>query len=355
MCREELMRGVSGRAGQRRGGRLSILAAGCLAAACEARPIPMQVIPNSSFVLPLQARAFGNAVSKAEAREDYQRGDLIVAICPLADPECEPASGTPPSQCPGVPSHGYYLETRYVTTVMPHPASTAGIQGKLNIPHFPISEENWGLVGQDLAVLEVPSNACPGDYKLTIRTRPVGSPPPYDNEVIYTGGVDVRVLDVPGGTTNPAEAFPFGSFGIDIKPDLADLVPNPTVLIRLQSIASFPAAAEIQVLYPSSSVEILGAYQDKHLGVASMVRWKNGPGTGRVTISVVDPDRCTGEIRLVFRPIGSSPVSLSSFSVVNDASEPNQPQRLYDENGSPMTGNSYVVGDPITSMLICGS
>ena len=339
--------------------RLRIFVACLLVTVCEARPIPMQVIPNSTFVLPLQARAFGNAVSKAESIEDYQRGDLIVAICPLADQWCHPGSNPAPSPCqttpPDPPTHGYYLSTRYVTSVMPHPASRAGIRGNLDIPNFPIPEDNWGLVGQDLAVLDVPSDVCPGDYKLTIRTRPIGSAPPYNDENTYTGGVDIKVLDVPGGTTNPNEAMPFGVQGVDIEPDLADLVPNPTVLLRLQSLHAFPAAAEIQVRYPSSSVEILGAYQDKHLGIRSMVSLKNGPGTGRVTISVVDPDQCTGEIRLVFRPTGTSPVSLSSFAIVNDAIDPNQPQRLYDANGLPLVGNEYVIGNPITQMLLCGT
>lgn len=341
--------------------RTLVIGGSCLLlAACEARPIPMQVIPNSTFMLPLQARAFGNDISRSLGVQDRQRGDLIVAICPQADPWCSPASNPPPATCPAVrptpPVKGYYLGTRYVTTVMPHPASKAGLRGYLEFPNSPIYAPNWGLAGQDLALLDVPSNVCPGTYELTIRARPVGSA--AANEVISSGGVDIVVLDVPGGVLNPNAANPFGAGDIVVSPDLADLVPNPTVSMRLSQTgwtSSYPAAAEIAVGYPTASVKILGAYQAKHLGTASLVSWLDDPNTGQVKITVVDPTRCTEEVRIVFRlredvqPLPDPVNPLTAFTTTPQA------QRLYDLNGSLITSNPYIIANPATTTMICGS
>ena len=295
----------------------------------------MQVLRNSTFILPLAyAPAFGNEISAAEGIEDRQRGDLVVAICPPGDAYCSPPA-VPPA-CPTPPASplsGFYLTTRYVTTVMPHPASTAGLRGYLDFASY---FSNWGLTGQDLAILEVPSSACPGTYELSVRSRQLV--PPY-TETLVTAGVDIVVLDAPIGVTNPTTANPFGQTDFDIDADLADLVPNPTVPIQLTDkdwVASYPAAVELEVAYPPSRVEILGAYQDKQLGIRSLVRWSDDQA-GTVAVSVVDPERCTVELRLVFRLLdGQLPVApLTDFSILQ--------QRSYDLNGALITGNPYAV------------
>ncbi len=334
----------------RAAGRVFALLVACLAlAACEARPIPMQVLPNSTFVLPLQARAFGNEISVSQGVQDRQRGNLIVAICPAANPYCMPAASPSPPPCPA--PHGYYLRTRYVTRVMPHPGSKAGIDGRLD---FPAYGNDWGLVGQDLAMLDVPSEVCPGTYKLSLRTRPVGSPPSSPDEVSYAAGVDIVVLDAPPAVSNPSTANPFGSLDVPIDSDLADLVPNPEVplnLVQMGWTSTYPAAAEIDIDYPTERVEILSAYQGQHLGIHSLVSWRDDPGIGRVTISVVDPKRCTNDIRLVYRlRDGEDPVDpLVDFTT----SQGNQ--RLYDLNGSPLSQNPYVLANPDLAFPACGS
>jgi hypothetical protein len=320
--------------------------------ACEARPIPMHVIPNTTFVLPLHARGFGNDVSRAHDVQDRQRGDLIVAICPPANPWCTPAASPYPVSCPAppaVPPNGYYLGTRYVTTVMPHPGSDAGIAGLLDYPAY---GNDWGLVGQDLALLDVPSEVCPGAYELSVRTRAVNAAPGGPGEIGYAAGVDIVVGDAPSGETNPTLANLFGSLDVPIGSDLADLVPNPEVPLNLSQLGwteTYPAAAEIDVTYPQSRVQIIGAYQGQHLGIHSLVNWRI-PVPGRVTITIVDPKRCTNDIRIVFRLIdGQAAVN----PVVDFATAPGD-QRLYDLSGSPISGNPYVVANPDLAAPLCG-
>lgn len=214
----------------------------------------MQVLRNSTFILPLAyAPAFGNEISAAEGIEDRQRGDLVVAICPPADPFCTPPAQPPACPAPpNAPATGIYLTTRYATSVMPHPASTAGLRGYLDFANY---FSNWGLTGQDLAVLEVPSSACPGTYELSVRSRQLV--PPY-TESFVTAGVDIVVLDAPVGALNPSTANPFGQTDIDIDADLADLVPNPTVPIQLTDkgwVASYPAAVELEAKYHAGRQE----------------------------------------------------------------------------------------------------
>jgi hypothetical protein len=325
-------------------------------AGCEARPIPMRVVRDSSFLFPLKTPAFGNALSRSLGIEDRQRGDLIVAICPQANPYCSPPAV--PAPCLPTPAEGFYLVTRYVTRVMPHPASNAGLRGYLDIPHYPLWEPNWGLVGQDLALLDVPANVCPGNYELSVRVRPALSAP-GQNETLYGLGVDLEVLNVPDNDpnangTNPLSANPLGSGNLNIDPDLVDLVPNPTVLVRLYDMtltSLYPAAVEVGVNYPNDRVEILGAYQDKHLGIRSLVSWSDDPIAGVVTVSVVDPTRCTGDIRIAFRLLPQA----AAVNVLTDFSAPPHLQELYDLNGSLISSNEYIVANPETSALFCGS
>jgi len=320
----------------------------------------MQVIPNSTFIFPLlEARSFGNDISRARGNPDRQRGDLVVALCPQGNPTCSPATNPAPDPCPTPrpdppPPSGYYLGTRYVTSVMAHPASNAGLRGYLEVPNWGAT---WGLVGQDLAVLDVPANVCPGTYVLSVRTRAVNlgtgaSSSPGTNETISTTvpSTTIVVRDVvPGGEVNSNIANPYGVFDLNIEPDLADLVPNPTVPLHLANMAatsSYPAAAEIDVTYPRSRVEILGAYQDKQLGIGALVAWRDHPGEDRVTISIVDPKRCTGDLRIVFKLRLPVPNPNDPLDPLTDFSTNQAAQRLYDFNGSLITGNWYVVGNP---------
>ena len=327
--------------------------AGFALAACDARPLPRTVIPNTTFVLPLQARAYGNDTSILPGVQDRQRGDLVVVLCPPENLSCQPALSGPPPSCPeppAVPANGYYLRTRYVTSVMPHPGSRAGIDGRLD---FPAYGSDWGLVGQDLAMLDVPPQVCPGRYLLSLRTRAFNTA--AGSEVPYAGGLDIRVEAAFGGLPNPSVASsltnPFGWLDLEVGPDLAALVPNPEVALNLAGVglSSYPAAVEIDVDYPTNRVEILTAYQGQHLGIQSLVHLRDDPIAGRVTISVIDPKRCTNQLRLVYKlRENQAPVSpLADFTVAS--------QRLYDLNGSLITGNNpYVVGDPANGAPFCG-
>jgi len=322
-------------------------------AACTSRPIPLAVVPGTTFVLPLQTAVFGNGVSKGQGIEDTQRGDLVIVLCPTGSPSCTGLT-TQTHPCPGSPTEGIYLVTNYVTEVMPSPASDAGLNGYMR---FPAYATHWGLVGQDLAFLDVPTTTCPGQYVISQRSRPYNSAQ-GQNETIYAQlwTVTVASATAPAGSTNPPEAT-LGSNppGTPIAPDLSDLVPHPTAHLHLTQTgwyATYPAAAEIEVSYPTAKVTILGAYQYKHLGLKSMLTWKDDPVNGKVKLSLVDPTRCTQDIRVVF--------SLKpSQTPINPATEftttPAQ-QRLYDLNGVLLTPNPYIVAaGAYSSDPACGS
>ena len=313
----------------------------------------MRVTPKSTFMLPLQAPGFGNEVSRSQGIEDRQRGDLVVAICPPATPYCFPPTPAP-STCPttGVPPNGYYLKTRYVTKVMPHPASNAGLNGRLDVPAY---GNDWGLVGQDLALLEVPEVVCPGLYRLSVRARQVGSSEGVNEEFAPDQGSLITVLAAPAGEWNPMTANPFGSLDVPINSDLAALVPNPEAAFHLQQLgwtSNYPAAAEIEVTYPAR-VQILGAYLGQNLGIQSLVSWRVDAIQHRVTISIVDPTRCTNDLRIVFHLIDTQ-LPVLPVNLLTEFTTTPQSQRLYNLNGSLISGNPYVVGT-FNTLPICGS
>lgn len=325
---------------------VAMAAAAVFLAACQAQPIPTTLVPGTTFVLPIQASSFGSSVSP-----DTQRGDLVAALCPTSNPSCAPL--TSQTQCtPGSPSQGVYLGSHYVTEVMPSPASAAGLRGFVNGGETGGAE---GLVGQDLAFLDVPSNACAGQYVLSIRLRggPVGQ-----NESIVAQAWTVNVAAATAGTANPNTATagsPVGGFGsmeMQVAPDLSDLVPQPTVNLRLNVpnfTTMYPAAAEIEVNYPATKVDIHGAYQFGHLGLKSMLDWKDDPN-GTVKLTLVDPTRCTQNLRIVFtlKAAETTPVNaLTEFTIST--------QRLYDLNGALITSNPYIVANPYNYAPICGT
>jgi hypothetical protein len=214
----------------------------------------------------------------------------------------------------------------------------------MNFPNY--YTHNWGLVGQDLALLEVPEYACPGTYELNVYHSPPGG-----SEVFDYPGSDIQVVSGASGSLNPLAATAGDGLDIDISSDLADLVPNPTVPLRLQDVtllSTYPAAAEIDITFPST-VTIQGAYEYKVLGVQSSVNWRL-VGANTVRMSLVDLQRCTQDLRLVYKlNANAAPVALSQFSTSAAT------QRLYDMNGATITGNPYVIQPPYDMVKRCGS
>jgi hypothetical protein len=330
---------------------LELLATALIFAACGSRPIPLSVVPGTTFILPGIPPVFGNQVSKDKGVQDYQRGDLVVALCPTSNASCTPTTQTHP--CLATPE-GIYLTTHWVTEVMPSPASNIGLAGRIDNPATASVE----ILGEELAFLDVPASTCPGEYSMSVRTRPAGQSGP---EGIYGPVWDLIVSSAPAGMPNPNETTvggghdtppnPFG-LTIDVEQNMADLVPNPTAHLRLSDpgfYSTYPAAAEIDVTYPSSLVQILGAYQYGHLGLRSMLNWSDN-GTGTVHLALVDPTRCTEDINIVFKLKTSTAVSTTT-----DFTIPANGQRRYDLNGNLLTQNPYIVAAPYTTAPLCGA
>jgi hypothetical protein len=312
--------------------RLTLLVA-LAAIACQPRPVPLTVAAGTSFFLPVPGSAYGSALGNAHSRQDYQRGDLVAALCPADHPEL--------ANCPSP----VYLTTTYVTSVMPDPASPAGIRGFMEFYSY---GAQWPLAGQGLAIFGVPASVTPGVYALSMRTRPQGNAPGV-GEVIANdqpGNIQIGAAVAPGsqyGLTDPnvtarvGGATGPGGLDLDISGDLADLIPYPTVVAALANEGDtfvYPAAFSVEVSYPAS-VAIKGVYEDGHLGRHSLVSMSDNTSTRRVTISSIDPERCTTAIRIAYDLVAAGPpVATSSFSVVTSSS--------YDLNGAPQ-GNSFVI------------
>jgi len=308
----------------------ALVAGAFLMAACSSRPIPLSVVPGTTFILPVTNTLYGNQVSKGKGVQDYQRGDLIVALCPTSNPSCTP----PVNQAPcNQGLSGVYLKTHWVTDVMPSPASNVGLAGRIQNDSYapPV-----GLMGQTLAFLDVPPETCPGQYAMSLRSRPAGQSGPEGN---LGQAWNITVANAPAGAADPNEVTLGAGMGWDVSQNMADMVPNPTAHLRLTDpgfYPAFPAAAEVDVTYPSSLVQILGAYQQKHLGLRSMLDWTDN-GTGTVHLSLVDPTRCTEDIQIVFKLKTTTPVNTTTdFAIAS--------QRQYDLNGTQISGNPYVVG-----------
>lgn len=335
-------------------------------AACQGKPIPTTVVPGTTFVLPITAYGYGNDVSRSQGIKDYQRGEMVMVLCPIATPNCTPPTTTPspcPTPRPNPPTQGYYLASHWVTSVMPSPASDAGQRGYLRSTGYGTTP--YGIMGQDIAFLDVHPNTCPGLYTISQRVR--GPDDNVGTEALVSSLWAVRVVDAPPGTPNTNTSTVGGSTGdppsgleVQQGPDMSDLVPNPTVHLRLNQpgwAVTYPAAAEVEVTYPSDKVVIQGAYQDKHLGLKSMVNTIDNPNfdvpnhRGKVTIQVVDPTRCTEDMKLVFKLASGQTTAVNAVTDFSTAS-----QRLYDQNGAPLTQNLYIISSgPYTTGVTCGS
>lgn len=305
----------------------AIALAGALSAACNSNPIPLIAVQGTSFVLPVGSSGsavempFGSELSTG-SRPDKQRGDLVVGLCPVAQPDC------PSPQ---------YLVTRYVTSVMPGPASPAAILA-------PTTSAVYGMQPvfspQMLVVVDIPDSVAPSEYSVNVRKRAYGSSP-GQNET-YLSDINpgtIRVVARPAGVPaapNPAETrLGTGTFGIG--QDLVNMVPYPTVVVRLKDSLQadsffYPAAAEFEVTYPVN-ITIKGVYEEGHPGRGSIVLMNDNPATRTLRISLVDPKRCTPSVRVAYdwTAARTTPVVPADFSVV----EANT--RTYDLAGVPFT------------------
>jgi len=335
--------------------RPCLLAAAFVVTACQGRPIPMSAIAGTTIALPLNAWAFGSTVARnplhpsGSNRPDYQRGELVVALCVDAN------------QCgSGVAS--YYLETLYVTALMPHPASPAALRGWMEFYNY---GSTWELTGQSIAFLNIPTSVAPGKYTVSVRYKPYDAPQGVGEVLALDQPGDIWVTSAPSTPPGfPAQNFtpwdsilsgiPPTNFTTQIEEDLLDLIPYPTVLVQkeFEGVAAIPAAAELEVTFDPSLVIVKGVYEDQHTGRGSIVRMTQ-PAAGRIRIIFLDPRRCTSGIRIAYDLASgrTSPISPAAVFAVDDAAT-----RAYSLSGASIAANFDVLNGPEgdSSSVGCG-
>lgn len=298
-----------------RGLLLATLAAG---AACSSQPLPLSAQAGSSVALAVAGEAsygttlgYDGTLLAAAGRHDDQRGELLFVLR-------DPASGAE-----------HPLETQLVTRTRPDPASDAGLASRI--------ADELALYGiaQPLALLRIPAATPPGRYDVEIRRRrrlagggfeSLPGPP-------YAQSLHVLPAQVNGVVGAPTALLGFaGAVELDVTRHLAALVPHPKLVLRLPA-SPRPAAAQLVISYPAAKLEILGAFEEQHLGHGSVVGWRNDAAAGRVTLELVDPTFSVSALALAFElrdAQGAGRAQLGDFALLST--------RLYDAAGALQGG-----------------
>jgi len=260
--------------------------------------------------------------------EDFQRGELLFAL------RTGPTLGS---------SLITYLPVRYITRVHADEATGAALppaagEGYINVG-TPVQ------TGQIVAFVDVPQATPPGTWYVFIERwrRKPGASSQFEQLAPKTinfstttlpwhawagwggwGGyvsspdapLKIRVVASTYGTLFHDTAWGFDRWSFDgtyaflnYTEDLKHLVPNSKLRIRIvnPSTGEFPAAWEITLAYPAGKLEITGAALGRlHLsgglvGVNTAGSPSGCGGSGTTRISLIDPDRYTQWVDVVYR------------------------------------------------------
>jgi hypothetical protein len=287
--------------------------------------------------------------------EDFQRGELLFAL--RNGPTLDSSLVT-------------YLPVRYVTRVHADEATGAAL---------PAANENYINVGtfiqtgQIVAFADVPYQTPPGTYYVFIeRWRRISATSSqfeqlaakmidFDSASLpwraWSGfigyafspeyGMTIRVVQ----SSYPTSLFHATTWGFDrwngaysylnYTEDLKHLVPNLKLRIWIgnPSTLTFPAAWEITLAYPAGKIEVTGAALGRiHLsGGLVNASTTSSPsacgGSGTTRISMIDPDRYTQWVDVVYRlrDWSCGRAAVTDFTVVAES------QKAYDIDGNPIT------------------
>jgi hypothetical protein len=257
------------------------------------------------------ALGYGGQLLAARGRHDDQRGELVFVLRDAVS---------------GVERE---LSTRLVTRAFPDPASEVGLRNQ-------VSPATAGFgIAQLLAIVDVPSSVPAGTYDMSVRRRrrtdAGGSealPAP-----LYAQRFVVLPANIGGvvGAPTPATSE-VGPISTDVSEELTNLVPLPKVVLALPASAP-PHAAHLVVAYPRTKITPRGVIEEQHLGRGSIVSWSDDPGSGRVTIDLVDPAASVHSLAFIFEPkapLSAGRIVLSEVSLVSTV--------LYDRNGAVRSG-----------------
>ncbi len=320
--------------------------AGSIAAGCGTLTIPRIAVQGTTITIPVPdgfGPGFGRALNQEldvgtsfppssysvpypSELDDLQRGELVFAL------------RTSPSPISSLVS---YLPVQYVTRVHVDGGSLAAVPAPgIDFLGTPPS------VGQVLALVDIPQEVPPGNYyvlverwKRTIEpphttfvkeTPTINTTPPV-NWVAWGGkdaiyglpnpelGMPIRIVASPYVSSRFNDALEgydklFGSYLTrDFTADLPKLVPQPKLRIWVKNTNpesyQIPAAWEVKIGYPRRKIEILGLELGSldRSGAYATLSTATGPEdsctdkTGETKISVIDPDRRSAWVEVVYR------------------------------------------------------
>jgi hypothetical protein len=284
-----------------------------LAVHCAYEPVPLAAQAGTTILLPLTGEwldgefiGYESEVTRRSGLHDDQRGELLFTLREAAQP-----GGTERA-----------LVNRWVTRVYPDPASALAMN----------DGASSGQLGQVLALLDVPAGTPPGHYVIEVSRRRRLGGLGTSHETLPAGGPGLPPIEVLPAEIDPSSGQPIEKFtsylplvGGSATSPFVELYPQPKLVVRFDWP---PAAARLSLRYPTAKVRILGVVEDLHSSSGSIVRWHDSDPPGELTIDLVDPDRTTRAIAVVFdliAPFATGPADVSDFDVVSS--------RLYGDAG----------------------
>ena len=288
-----------------------------VSSACSGPPAPTHALAGTTFFLafvpPSSFAPLGFEGGEAGI-VDLQRGQSYFVLCPQGSPDCT------------WPSPGHRADIRFMTRVMPDPASKASIENSVI--------GSFGIEGQPMAAIDLPRNIS-GVFDLELRTD---TPPLGQGIDVNLGKVDeIEVSLCPGGQEN----CDYSVAGSTLWGGMEDVTPYPRVLLRHTLAGCCPAAAEVLIQYPSDVKEIKSAYLNFHYRNDTYFTFSDDLASNEVTIKFVDP-HADGQGRNAFRTyyLGVAfeleatgiPVQAKQFVVLSSDG--------YDHNGIPLPSSA---------------
>ena len=295
---------------------------GILALGCSGKPVPLVARAGTTIGLAIGPEAvvfqsMGLAFGTADVA-DRQRGFLIF--------ELRQGSVVVAT-----------LPTRYVTKVVPDPASEVGLTG------LALDHNGTGLpipLNQALALVDIPTDVPAGSYRIFVKrsNSPSGGSPQNPNpsdSLLYQIEIIEPRFDQ---DFTPFDHEEFGGTYAASPEQLQSLVPKPKLVLNLPTGSSgYPAAATLEITYDDSRIEIWGAILN--------VPGRQGPfittefvASDRVRIHYANPVADGEQLALVFevldRGFQFDPVSYTTHFTVAS-------QDYYDADGAPMAVGTF--------------
>jgi hypothetical protein len=281
---------------------------------CAGKPVPLWAVAGTTMALAISAdepAIGGTGIGYGTtALADSQRGALGVELLRGSTTEA-------------------LVPVKFVTRVMPDPASPAGLAGKVHHPNIPLTGET-NILHQIVALIDLPASLPEGYYTLKVRRYQNASlatlvdQGPYDS-LLWQQELYVSPGD--GGQYFTPFRGAWGETDVAIPSStLRELVPSPQLLLTLPLNT---AAATIDIGFPDAKIDVEGAIQHGGAGQNSLVSYQL-IDSNSVRIHWVNPTADGSSLALVFdnTQSGYQPVLPSEFTY--------EAGSFYDADGAPI-------------------